>query len=69
MPSFEYAILFVPKPTATNRMPFQAAPYAAFEKIDVPSPVHVMPSEEYAMVFVPVPNATHRVPFHATPIP
>ena len=60
-------MVFVPEPTATHRVPFQATPLPAVEKILLPNPVHVIPSDEYAMVFVLSPTATHRVPFQATP--
>jgi hypothetical protein len=60
VPSTEYAIVFVPVPTATYNNPFHATLYAAVEKIVVPSPVHAVPSKEYASVFVPAPTATQK---------
>ena len=61
---------FVPSPTATHRVPFQATPLPAVKMLVLPvTGVHVIPSDEYAMVFVPEPTATHRVPFQATPLP
>jgi hypothetical protein len=69
MPSLEYAIEFVPEPTATHRVPYHATPFPFVEKIVTPLPVQENPSFEYAIEFVPEPTATHRVPDHATPFP
>ena len=69
MPLLEYAIVFVPKPTATHSVPFHATPRPTLEKMVVPSPVQFMPLLEYAIEFVPKPTATHNEPFHATLYP
>jgi hypothetical protein len=63
IPSEEYASLFVPRPPATHRIPFQASVlHPAEENTDAPEleAFHVIPSEEYAIRFVPpAPPATH----------
>jgi hypothetical protein len=66
----EVAIVFVPFPTATHRLPFHATSLPALVNIllrEFATPVQVVPSVEVAIVFVPDPTATHKLPFHATP--
>ena len=58
----EYAIVFVPLPTAIHIDPFHATPLPDNENILVPIPVHVIPSLEYASVFVPAPVAMVKEP-------
>ena len=65
VPLLEYAILFVPPPTATvlfvgnmivfGRAELYATPYPVKEKKDVDpeTPLQVIPSREYATVLVP----------------
>ena len=50
-PSGEYAIVFVPLPTATNLVLFHATPRPESEKIAFPTPVHLIPSKEKAIVW------------------
>jgi hypothetical protein len=68
IPSDEVAIVFVPEPVATQRLPFHATPSPLVVKGEVRA-VQVIPSVEVAIVFVPLPVATQRLPFHATAIP
>ena len=62
MPSLEYAIVFVPLPTATHWVvPFQATPFPLVK--NGPDVVfHEIPSLEYAIVDKPDPNATTLLP-------
>ena len=69
IPSFEYAISFVPVPTATHLIPFQATPFPCVKNKEFPTPVQFIPLLEVAIVFVPSPTATKRFPFQATPLP
>ena len=64
---FLTTIIFVPVPTATNNVPFQAIPLHNVENGLVAGVIlgQFKPSYEYANVFVPIPPAAHNVPFHA----
>ena len=67
VPFDEYAIEFVPLPTATHIEPFHATLTPTSLNIEVPRPVQLVPSDEYAIEFVPAPTATHIFElFHAT---
>ena len=72
--SLEYAIVFVPEPTATHRVPFHATPFPAVLKIfeEFTTFIHVIPSLEYIIGLLNVvapPTTTHRVPFHVASYP
>jgi hypothetical protein len=64
MPSFEYAMLFMPDPTATHRVPAALhatlCPYKEkMLKLDAIG-TQLIPSLEYASELVPSPTAIHR---------
>ena len=53
-PSLEYAIEFVPRPTATHLVPFHATSSPLFKKIVFKvTPVQMSPSLEYVIEFGP----------------
>ena len=56
VPSGEVAIVCVPSPTATQRLPFHAAA-RPLENGDTGSDDHVMPSDDIAVGVAPPPHA------------
>ena len=66
----EYAIVFVPEPTATHVELPHATPLPLVLNIVAPKPVHIVAFIEYPIVFVPEPTATHvDIPLFATELP
>ena len=46
MQHIEYAIVFVPEPTATTLEPFHTPAFPCVEKIEIPNPVQFIPFNE-----------------------
>jgi hypothetical protein len=68
VPFVDVAIVLVPDPTATQRLPFQAEKFADVVNTLVPPGLQLVPSVELAIEFVPLPVATHIDPFQAADV-
>ena len=67
IPLFEYAIVFVPSPTAIHIFPLQVTPRPLLEKklLLFVTTFQFIPLLEYPIVFIPFPTTTQIVPFQA----